>query len=435
MVVMHISDLHFGIPDSTTGLHVKNREMILDTFFDNLSCLPNDLIPDVLVITGDIGYSGSENDYIEAKKFITKIIEIFKGKITTNDIIICPGNHDVYIPPKKRQELRPLKDNMDISNIDALTRQNIEASTYKFENYVKFLKDLNICELENRAVESDDSNLTHYLYGYRELKGIQFVVLNSEWDFFGKKDKNAEGCLRLGADLVADALESVNENDDPIKPIIAIFHRPIVPNIHISERNIYKKDLQNVDYRLNVNTDIILNGHVHIGNVSNSYGSRAWTFSCGTLHSIDVEEPEFWLFKFDNNNYQAIKYKWNLPNARNRKGIWKRDIDNDCNEKIWTIGQPNSFSTEESHFQFLDKLIANYNDKLISKTEAIEQIQNNLPTYLHQAVINLFNKAISNASNKNTEISNTISKGFEKELTIGNIDITENLKEDKTNHE
>ena len=438
MTVMHISDLHFGIPDKTLGGYVEHRQMILDSFLNNLSILPSDLLPDVLVITGDIGYSGSEDDYIKAKEFILEIINRLKGKITTNDIIICPGNHDVLIPPKRRrQEARPQKDRLEVEDLEPLTRDNIEASIYKFDNYIKFLKDLNICELENRAMASDGDNAIHYLYGYRELKGIQFIVLNSEWDFFGKDDKNAEGCLRLGADLVADALDYVNDQEDTIKPVIAIFHRPFIPNIHISERNIYKKkDYNNVDYLLNANTDMILNGHVHIGNASSSYGSRAWSFSCGTLHSIDVETPEFWLFKFEGNYYKAIKYKWNFPNARNRKGHWLQDTESDCYEKIWTIGNLNHFETEDQHLQFLERLITDFNNNQISKEEAMNEIQNRFPSLLQSTATRLFDQAILNASNKDLEQNKISINDYQKELTYCDTDNNfENIKEVKEIHE
>ena len=107
MVVMHISDLHFGIPNSTKGNYVRNRKMVLDSFLEHLSKIPPELIPDILVITGDIGYSGSKEDYSEAKMFIKQILDKFHGKLTTNDIIICPGNHDVLIRCNIYFKLRP----------------------------------------------------------------------------------------------------------------------------------------------------------------------------------------------------------------------------------------------------------------------------------------------------------------------------------------
>ena len=312
---------------------------------------------------------------------------------------------------------------------------NIASSTYKFKNYVQFLKDLNICELHNKAKIFEDDNSIRYLYGYREIKGIQFIVLNSEWDFFGKADKQAEGCLRLGADLVADALEDIEDSGNSLKPIIAIFHRPIIPNIHISERNYYKNNLENVDNRLNSSADIILNGHVHIGKFAN-YGKRAWSFSCGTLHSVDVEVPEYWLFEFKNNTYKARKYKWNLPNKRNRNGIWIQDPNDDYSEFVWTLGQINPLDTEEQHFEILMDLIKSYNEQTINRAEAIIKIQEKLPIALQDIASRLFDQAIANASDKNVTANNSLAKGFEKELLLGDkIDFSENSKEDKTKHE
>ena len=82
MVVMHISDLHFGIADVSNNKHIENRKKVLETFLQNFSNLPDDLMPDVLVITGDIGYSGVDSDYQEAKNFIEKLVDSSKNKLS-----------------------------------------------------------------------------------------------------------------------------------------------------------------------------------------------------------------------------------------------------------------------------------------------------------------------------------------------------------------
>ena len=439
MVVMHISDLHFGITDKTNNKHVANREKILDTFLNNFSTIPEDLKPDILVITGDIGYSGVESDYQEAKVFIEKLVEISNHKLSIEDIIICAGNHDVYIPSNRRKELRPKKDDTDLSGIDALTRDNIQSSIYKFESFVNFLKELHIQPLSNDSSETN----AKYLYGFRQVKGVNFIVLNSEWDFFGKGDKDAEGCLRLGADLVEDAFEKMNQMGDEGNPIIAIFHRPINPNIHISERNIYIKESSNVENTLNCHTDLILNGHVHVGNVTGK-GIRAWSYSCGTVHSIDTEHPEFWIFKFEKGCYTTIKYKWDLS-PYHRNGLWKQDVDDAYNQKVWRLDTNPDSQTKE--IRIVQELIREVREGKLTMEDAIESIKKNLAAFLVPAVIDLFKETLKKARvhDRKHEKDNVTSRDYESSLelsltegvnVVAKEDITKsNAKEEKDTHE
>ena len=439
MVLMHISDLHFGITDKTNNKHVANRKKILDTFLNNFSSMPEDLKPDILVITGDIGYSGIESDYEEAKIFIEKLIELSNRKLSIEDVIICAGNHDVYIPSDRRKELRPRKDDEDLSEIDALTRDNIQSSIYKFDSFVNFLKKLQIQPLLNASNEENSK----YLYGFRQLKGVNFIVLNSEWDFFGKDDKNAEGCLRLGADLVADALEKMNEIGNDSNPIIAIFHRPINPNMHISERSIYTKAARNVENTLNCHTDLILNGHVHIGNVTGK-GIRAWSYSCGTVHSVDTEHPEFWLFKFEKGCYTTVKYKWDLS-PYHRNGLWREDIDDAYNQKIWRLDATPNSQTQEIHV--IQQLIKEVKEGRLTMEDAIESIKKNIVAFLVPEVIGLFKETLKevNAHDKKNKKDEVSSKDYESSLELSLIegeiapakdDIAKsNVKEEKDTHE
>lgn len=440
MVVMHISDLHFGITDASNNRHIENRKKVLETFLENFSSLPENLMPDVLVITGDIGYSGVDSDYQEAKIFIEKLVKNSKNKLSTNDIIICAGNHDVFIPADRRKELRPKKDDENLSGIDALTRRNIQSSTYKFDSFVKFLTEMNIQPFKNEA----DDEKSKYLYGYRYLKGINFIVLNSEWDFFGKGDRDAQGCLRLGADLVADAFDKMTEWGDDNNPIIAIFHRPINPNIHVSERNIYSNESTNVENTLNCHADLILNGHVHVGNVTGK-GIRAWNYSCGTIHSVDTERPEFWIFKFETGCYTTIKYKWNLS-PFHRNGIWKEDTDDAYNQKVWRLDDNPDAQNKE--IRIVQQLMKAVKEGKITKEEALESIKKNIASFLLPDIIELFNETIREAStyDKKNEKEDVSSRDYEHslELSLSEIETAStnkdeisksNVKEEKDTHE
>ena len=443
MVIMHISDLHFGIPDKTKSPYIANRRMVLESFFESFSNIPVEWRPDILVITGDIGYFGIESDYKLAEDFFERFLALEGQKVTKNDIIICPGNHDVFIPPDRRQELRLIKDDLSNKNkVEELTKDTAKASKYKFKNYIKFLKKLGIPPLKNNAKDVGDS--LKYLYGYRKIKDISFIVLNSEWDFFGKNDKDAVGCLRLGEDLVADALEELNKDYDDNQPIVALFHRPIDPNIHISEHCDYDDRLTNVEKRLNTSIDIILNGHVHIGTVSSKH-LRATSFSCGTLHSTDCDKPGFWLFKIntgkqDEQIYQLKKYKWDIPSVKFNNGSWVPDLEDPYNGKELSWGKNNGtlvYLTTSKILNDLTDLIKEVKSGKLSREKALKRIEGTMSGQIVSYAKSLFESSLKDMEKQNASLpieeSSSISKDYEmqKELKLPGREILERPDSEK----
>jgi len=74
MTIIHLSDLHFGMPE-----YVKE----LGT---NVLRKMKEIKPDIIIITGDITNSGYLEDYEEAKEFIDSLESKRK--------LVVPGNHD-----------------------------------------------------------------------------------------------------------------------------------------------------------------------------------------------------------------------------------------------------------------------------------------------------------------------------------------------------
>jgi len=87
-VILHISDLHFGVDNDTT---------VLDRFIhamDNLEVVPN-----FIVASGDFSYSGERSSFRKARRFLRALRERFN----INDprrMITVPGNHDMAFPSR-----------------------------------------------------------------------------------------------------------------------------------------------------------------------------------------------------------------------------------------------------------------------------------------------------------------------------------------------
>lgn len=100
MRLLHLSDIHFGSGKHAFVKHGKDAPTALATILAKLS--PDDA-PSLVVISGDVGWSGSRSDYDDALIFCRALRDKLKVPI-----LIVSGNHDVDrasgIADDKRQD-------------------------------------------------------------------------------------------------------------------------------------------------------------------------------------------------------------------------------------------------------------------------------------------------------------------------------------------
>ena len=85
--ILHLSDFHFK-----TGN--VSQDIVLSSLSKKIEEIcKTEIKPNLLIITGDIAYSGMKQEYILAKEFINKIAVFCEIEI--DNIFIIPGNHDV----------------------------------------------------------------------------------------------------------------------------------------------------------------------------------------------------------------------------------------------------------------------------------------------------------------------------------------------------
>ena len=87
---IHLSDLHFEEKDSYS---TNNIEAITNA----LSQWTNDINSIIIIVSGDLAYSGQQKQYECIKLFfeeLRKLIKV-KYKISNIEYIIVPGNHDM----------------------------------------------------------------------------------------------------------------------------------------------------------------------------------------------------------------------------------------------------------------------------------------------------------------------------------------------------
>lgn len=91
MLILHLSDLH--IKDASTWDCVKQ-----DALLQSLNEYNGKVDDCLIVITGDIAYSGKRNQYCQANKICSKILSSVCSRLGINKylrIVVVPGNHDM----------------------------------------------------------------------------------------------------------------------------------------------------------------------------------------------------------------------------------------------------------------------------------------------------------------------------------------------------
>ena len=123
--ILHISDLHFVVAA------YKSKSRFDDNFQKKfLESIENKGIK-YLVVTGDIADTSSEKEYEKALKFLIAIKD--RLQLDENNIILCPGNHDVSWP-----ELEKLVIEESVTDLTKIYEKQTEKFTYFSKFYSTF---------------------------------------------------------------------------------------------------------------------------------------------------------------------------------------------------------------------------------------------------------------------------------------------------------
>jgi predicted MPP superfamily phosphohydrolase len=169
--ILHLSDLHFGSTDDAYNWYdTLAQDLRYELGCDKL---------DALILSGDIANKSIQEEYIAAKQFIDDLSSEFK--LTPNQIIIAPGNHDL---------------NWQISEAAYTLQQRKCYRGYLDENHI-------IDKGENLEVldaEQYKQRFTYFSYFYQEVKGENYPL---EYEEQGILNYLPEQNLKLNAKDVA----------------------------------------------------------------------------------------------------------------------------------------------------------------------------------------------------------------------------------------
>ena len=86
--ILHLTDLHFGCVGDPARRN--DRAIVLEGLLKKAKQIERK--PEVLCITGDLGWKGPLSDYTACKDWLLRLISALE--LSVEDLILCPGNHD-----------------------------------------------------------------------------------------------------------------------------------------------------------------------------------------------------------------------------------------------------------------------------------------------------------------------------------------------------
>ncbi|WP_295760599.1 metallophosphoesterase [Undibacterium sp.] len=284
--VLHLSDIHFkSTADSVFNLSEKIATAIFSIARDSDACL--------LAVTGDIAFSGHENEYKIAKEFLENISKTLADETKKPVYIICvPGNHDCVLKPvnKVREILiANIIENPMLAVEDAIIAQCVVAQ----ENYFKFRKELAAPELIFDSPQWSE-------YGFN-LNGssIKISALNAAW----------MSQLKEEAGKLVFPLERFElQLNTPSDLRLVLLHQPY--NWH------QQRSYHDMKTRLRKSAVAVLNGHEHVGNsgvVQEELTGSSLYFEASALNPHEEGmEAGFASYQFDTSNRRVAVQQYTI---------------------------------------------------------------------------------------------------------------------------
>jgi len=305
--ILHLSDFHFKVDNIA-------QDIVLESMLKQIESISKtENKPNMLIITGDISYSGKQEEYSLAKEFIDKIAQFCE--ITIDNIFIIPGNHDVDRGKIGKGHLNWWYDfNDETSLLDVLTSdQSFPIIFSKTNAYFDFIKSYMTGKTE---IGQFGEFVTQIPFGENGLS-IKVVGLNSS--IFCGYDGDDQKKLALG---LTQATKCNDKVDELLDIIITCLHHPF-DCFHPCE-----KPTLNVIQRF---SNIILSGHVHEPTNSFRYdGNSGETIfiTSGSAYENRTTQNGFNIIKIDSESLKGnvLFYKY-IPSEH--KWIRNKDINSE----------------------------------------------------------------------------------------------------------
>lgn len=285
-VVLHLSDIHIK----------SDKDWILDKGSRIAACLYKSL-PDAsvvfIIVSGDIAYSGTADQYTAAESFLRNIRSAIEAeKVLPVHFVLCAGNHDCDFTLGNRTRLLALNGvRADPSQFDESILATGIAVQVNFRTFVERL----VTPGETRV--GDDLWMCHRF----TVEGKEIVIdsINVAWC---SNLREEPGSLIFPHERYTGHL---NESTD-IR--ISVLHHPLNWFSQASYRA-FRELVRGV-------ANVVVTGHEHVGGVGedihSASGHSAYIEGC-VLQEIHPHESSFnvVVLNLDDGTYCSTRYQWN----------------------------------------------------------------------------------------------------------------------------
>ena len=337
---LHVSDLHFRKQN-------YDSEVVLDDLIEDVrKQIQNKKVskPNFIVVTGDIAFSGIQEEYLKAQEFFDNLLEA--TGLSKDDIIIVPGNHDVCWHKIDKVigngYVTSLKSIEDVDNALGSSK-DIKRISEKFEYYTGFIKKYFVDKENNPLYPLKDDTLFFVKKLKFSDKQISVLGLNSAWMSAyrwkdGKEFKQADDRhnLILGRRQLKEALDQSKNADI----VIAAMHHP-------TEWFKDEIDRQGVEGLLDRKCHFVLRGHLHSSKIvnSNSPGGETFTITAGASYQRRGDAVDY-----NGYNFVTLDLSAGVGNihlrcySKKHGGFWTADVHSypDMEEGIYAFSLPDA---------------------------------------------------------------------------------------------
>lgn len=283
---MSLSVIHFS------DIHIKGSEDLVLKRIDAIkSACVSSLFSHgdvVIIISGDIAFSGEKQQYILAKNLIDTISRyIFDQKESRVHVVCVPGNHDCDFT-KDSSVRNTLIESVRSNNIDENYYKNVSEIQCDYNYFAESLGIPMDLVLPRVEVSCGDNS-------------VLFLLANTAWMSVLHE--------KPGKIIMPCHLYESNSPED-YKVVFYVFHHPL----NWLDPDNKKSFVEHVRQ----NADMILVGHEH---ARDSYEKVGDSFSVFCNHGRELQDSEsedsaFSVINFDDafQNYNIVDFKYNFPN-------------------------------------------------------------------------------------------------------------------------